>query len=177
MSLSLLGPDMLETIAYLARCVPHGVFIEVGVYKGGTARVMADIANERSVPIHLFDTFTGIPDKGPFDLHHNIGDFGDTSVDAVRQLIPEAIIHQGYFPDTVPRDLFGISFVHVDCDQYSGAMGAINVLWPRMIQGGVMLFDDYECTSGVTKAVNDRFSPNHILKTPQGRAVLLRGWR
>jgi len=131
----------LEHTAWLASLTPPGAFVEVGVYKGGCAWYLERIAQRQGRELHLFDTFTGIPHKGPGD-HHNVGDFGDTSLEAVKAAVPSAIFHAGVFPDTLPADLMDIAFVHCDVDQTESVRAVINQLWGRMVIGGVMAFDD-----------------------------------
>jgi hypothetical protein len=148
---------MLET----ARETPSGPFVEVGVYKGGSAWHLAQLAQEQGRELHLFDTFSGIPYAEPGD-NHNVGDFADTSADVVAAAIPYAVLHVGLFEDRLPVDLTGIAFAHIDCDQYRSALAVIGMLGPRMLPGGVMWFDDYNCTWGVTKAVNDAFGADSV---------------
>ncbi len=58
---SLLGAEQLAALATLARATPPGDFAEVGVYRGGSAQVLYEIAQEQNRTLHLFDTFTGTP--------------------------------------------------------------------------------------------------------------------
>lgn len=131
----------LEQTAALARETPLGAFAEVGVYKGGCAWHLAQVATEQGRELHLFDTFAGIPFKGDED-HHKVGDFGDTSVEAVRAAVPMAQFHVGVFPDTLPANLPALAFVHCDVDQTESVRAVINHLWGRVVPGGVMAFDD-----------------------------------
>lgn len=163
---SLLARGTLNSLAALAALAPAGRFAEVGVYKGGSAEVLAKFGRE----LHLFDTFSGIPIADPDDSHR-VGDFGDASLSAVRALLPDAVFHVGVFPGTLPRELVGFAFVHVDCDQYASTRDCIARLWPRVVPNGIMLFDDYDCTWGATRAVDE--SSLNIWRTPQGRAFAI----
>ena len=53
----------------------EGEIAEVGVYKGGTARILARACPQKTV--HLFDTFAGMPEVRPEIDSHKPGDFGD----------------------------------------------------------------------------------------------------
>ena len=66
------------------RC--DGEIAECGVYKGGTAKILAELAPGR--PIHLFDTFEGMPETDPLRDLHSAGDFADTSIGSVRSTWP-----------------------------------------------------------------------------------------
>lgn len=157
-------------MSVLASASPPGCLVEVGVYKGGSAWHLAKIAAIQNRTLHLFDTFSGIPFSDEVDNHHE-GDFADTSLVAVRAAIPDAVFHVGEFPATLPDDLVGIAFVHVDCDQYRSTQDAIACLFPRIVVRGVMLFDDYDCTRGATLAVQEAFG-NAVERTTMGRAYV-----
>lgn len=169
---SLLHEGTIESLLAVARSAPPGDFAEFGVYKGGCAERIADLAREQGRALYLFDTFTGIPVKDEIDTHR-IGDFNDTSVDAVRAGIPDAIIVQGVFPGTLegmkfPRPL---AFIHVDADQYASVKAAIEHFPPLMCSGGAMIFDDYKCLEGATLAFEEWGQPFTL--TAQGKPV----WR
>ncbi len=61
------------------------------------------------------------------------------------------------------------SLVHFDCDLYSPTKHSIEVLWPLLSRGGVMLFDEYGIHDwpGETKAVDEYFAdkPHVKIKT------------
>jgi predicted O-methyltransferase YrrM len=137
--------------------MPPGDFVEVGVYKGGSAAELAKVAKEQGRVLWLFDTFTGTPCEHALDSHHKIGDFSDTSVEAVRQLIPGAKFVVGDCRETLKGKSARakIAFAHIDCDQYESVRACIRELGPRMAPGGVMWFDDYRCTNGATYAVDE----------------------
>lgn len=172
MSLSLIRGDMLDRMRHLAAGTPPGALVEVGVYKGGSAEVLQLVAREQGRGLYLFDTFTGIPMQGPHD-RHAVGDFADTSVEAVRALVPRAEIFVGLFPDTYPAhvaDRIGpVAFVHADADQYESTIAIGRHLGPRMVPGGLMLFDDY-CLEGCRMAILEMF-PAHEQLT-DGRALV-----
>lgn len=170
---SLLNPHTLDTLVAIAEGAPNGNFAEFGVYKGGSAARLAVVARAQSRVLYLFDTFTGIPFKGPID-GHNVGDFNDTSVDLVRAAIPDAVIVEGIFPDSLFRmkdPPHRLAFVHVDADQYESVRAAIEQFPRYMVQGGIMVFDDYNCLDGATKAIQDWGARLEI--TAQGKAL----WR
>lgn len=168
---SLIGEDLAKVLMEFASTTPDGPIVEVGVYKGGSAWYLSKVAREQRRELHLFDTFTGIPCALPED-NHKVGDFGDTSVDAVMDAIPDAHFHVGVFPETLPDDLQGIAFVHADCDQYESAVAVIEYLVPRMVPGGIIVWDDYLCTWGVTKAVDEAFG-NRVQLTRHRRGYVV----
>ena len=168
---SLLGPGSIISMLELAEGSPAGgCFVEVGVYKGGAAWHLAQLARAQGRGLHLFDTFTGIPEAIPADTH-KVGDFADTSYDMVRERIPDAVFHVGVFPNTIPAGMHPIAFAHIDCDQFMSTHAAITRL--PMMPGGIMLFDDYQCTTGATRAVLEAFGEDGFRLTKQGKAYVI----
>jgi O-methyltransferase len=169
--LSVMGEPCVRDMLTLAAETPRdGCFVEFGVYRGGSAWHLARLASEQARACHLFDTFTGIPERSCYDDRHSVGDFADTDLVSVQALIPSAIFHIGTFPDTM-SDIGAIAFAHVDCDQYVSCVAAIEHFLPRMLRHGIMLFDDYGATSGVTKAVDEAFKRFYL--TAQGKAYVV----
>jgi hypothetical protein len=142
----------------LARKAPAGIFIEVGVNKGGTAFYLNEIVKKRGYEFWLFDTFEGMPESTEGLDSHPVGDFADCSYETVRKLIPNAQIFKGFFPETLPSHIPPIAFAHIDCDQYESIKQCIIRLMPYLADGGIMYFDDYGCLAGATKAI-DEFCP------------------
>ncbi len=142
------------------RC--DGDIAECGVYKGGTAKILAELAPSR--PLHVFDTFEGMPETDPAHDLHKAGDFSDTSLASVRDYLSDhknATCVEGLIPGSleVIHDRT-FSFVHIDLDIYSAIKGACEFFYPRMQPGGVLLFDDYGYPScpGARAAVDEFFS-------------------
>jgi hypothetical protein len=164
---SLLTQARLDTIAallYATSGVP-GDLAEVGVYRGGSAKVIATIRPDRV--LHLFDTFAGMPVDDLFPEGHRQGDF-DVKLEDVKSYLDglNVAFHVGAFPHTaaeLPEDAV-FSFVHVDGDIYQTTRLAIDYFWPRMAPGGVMVFDDYRWPAcpGVARAVDEFFGKVNV---------------
>jgi O-methyltransferase len=158
----------IEALRELAWLAPPGCFLELGVYQGGSAWHLAQIARTTGRALYLYDTFDGIPHALPEDVHR-VGDFGDTSFELVRRAIPDAHVAVGVFPDSLVA-MPTIALAHVDCDQYESVNAACRVLPPLMAPGGVLLFDDYECLPGARRAVDEHFAVREF--TPLGKAIV-----
>lgn len=173
---SIVPERALNDLLAVAKAAPPGSFAEFGVYQGGAAQHLAEIARSQGRALYLFDTFTGIPFRGEHDVHR-VGDFGDTSVEAVRELIPDAVIVEGIFPGSSRGMVFDapLAFVHVDADQFQSVLSACLFFPDHMAPGGVMLFDDYNCLDGATRAVDTWARANEYTfdVTEQGKAL----WR
>lgn len=184
---TLLSPAALTTLERLAESAPKGCFVEVGVFRGGSAQRLYRIAEREGREIWLFDTFVGLVERSkPLDPipvgHFDAG--GVPAAQALQRALPNAFITMGVFPDVfaVQPGLFAplrdIAFAHVDCDQYASIKRSLDALWPRMVSGGIILCDDYDALHGAYAAVNEaawalaQTPRSKIELTPEGKAVL-----
>jgi len=136
-----------------------GKMAEVGVYKGGTALLLAK-SNPRK-HLYLFDTFDGMPAVSEHDLHHK-GDFKDTSIEHIEKLLigcSNYSVHKGLFPqdtsDVIKDEQF--SLVHLDCDIYSSVKESLEFFYDKVVPGGIIVFDDYNAPTcpGAKLAVDE----------------------
>jgi O-methyltransferase len=159
-----------------------GDVAEIGVYRGGTARLLArTLAGAKT--IHLFDTFAGMPRTDPRrDVHHFEGDFDDTSLAEVQRYLGDCeglVFHAGRFPETTaPVRDHRFALVHVDVDIYRSVLDCCEFFYPRMERGGIMLFDDYGFLScpGAKMAVDEFFAdkPERPCYLPTGQCFTIR---
>ncbi len=163
--LTLLTPDRIRTIADLAiqcRSLPGNV-AELGVYRGGVSIMLAQLLPLKTV--YAFDTFCGIPNANPaFDVHRN-GEFADVgdvlaTLAEYRNIAPVI----GVFPASAEGIEGQFCVAHFDGDTYQSCVDFIAYFVPRMVVGGVLIFDDFGWTKcqGVTKAINEAFEPSRI---------------
>ncbi len=161
---SLLSQDKLEVIRELAESARQlpGAAAEVGVYKGGSAHLIASTLPDKKV--YLFDTFTGMPFQGETDLHQ-VGEFADTSLVSVLLALTglnNVVLLPGIFPDETGHvvALQSFCFVHLDADQYRSTADALRFFYPRLEPGGFIVFDDYGWRNcpGVKTAVDEFFA-------------------
>ena len=141
--------------------------VEFGAYRGGNALFMAHVlrATAPGAKVYALDTFAGMPAVDVARDLHGPGDFQDTSLSDLSARrdalgLDNLVLVQGLFEDTFPGLVaqgarFGLA--HIDCDIYSGAKYAVEAVWPRMAQGGYVVFDDADTSSciGATEAAED----------------------
>jgi hypothetical protein len=168
---SLISAGTLLDLAAVAGSTPSGCFVEVGVYRGGSAAFLYQVAEAQGRTLHLFDTFAGHTVIDPAHDNvacHYMGRFAENadSLADLRRAMPHAVFHVGTFPDTLgedpPTPTQGIAFVHADVDVYWPTRAICEILPARMVPGGVIWFDDYpylEGCPGVVEAVNEAFGP------------------
>lgn len=157
-----------------------GEAAEVGVYKGGTAKLLALSLPHKT--LHLFDTFAGMPATSAEFDKHRIGDFSDTSLDVVQERLKDCHnvrFYAGLFPATSgPVEGAKFSLVHVDADIYDSVRACCEFFYPRLEKDAVMLFDDYGFPTcpGARKAVDEFFSdkPEMPFYLPTGQCWIVR---
>ena len=113
---------------------------EFGVYKGTTARYIANSCGKRN--LYLFDSFEGLPQD--WDKNYKKGDF---RLKKMPNLPHRAIIYKGWFDKRIRTFLSDykspLSFIHIDSDLYSSAKTVLFSLNDRIIPGTVILFDEF----------------------------------
>jgi O-methyltransferase len=173
---------MLFQFAKLTSELPGDV-AEVGVYKGGTARLLAlTFAPRAKKALHLFDTFEGMPLTDTSVDHHRKGDFADTSLPAVQRQLNgcgEVHFYKGFFPETAgPIENSRFCMVHIDADIYQSVKDSCAFFYPRLEKGGILIFDDYGFPScpGARKAVDEFLSdkPEVPFYLPSGQCFIVR---
>jgi hypothetical protein len=165
-----------------------GDLAELGVYKGNTASLLAQIARSRGATAYLLDTFSGFSklDIKGVDANAREQSFSDTSLEAVRALVGEENVQYipGYFPETasqIPNDA-SFCLVHIDCDLYAPIFNALEYFYPRMVPGGYLIVHDYTSLlwNGAEKAVDEFFAdkPEPVIPLPDGAgSVVIRKFR
>lgn len=158
----------------------NGNVAEIGVYRGGTARLLAEIFKSKDKKIYLFDTFSGMPTSDSYKDLHKEGDFDDTSLENIKYYLRDyenVRFCPGFFPVTTkPMEDTTFCFVHVDADIYTSIMDSCKFFYPRMEKGGIIVFDDYGFLNcpGVKMAVEEFFSdkPETPCYLPSGQCVI-----
>lgn len=156
---SLLAPTTIEEMVQYATQTPWGCFVEIGVYKGGSAFHLAALAKRQGRLFFGYDTFTGIPVSDPAIDCHQVGDFGDTDYESVCAAIPSGKFIKGLFPDSMLETMPPVAFAHLDVDQYESYLNCIDAIRPLMVRGGIIWMDDPDVSHlpGASAACFDRF--------------------
>jgi O-methyltransferase len=157
----------------LKRDVP-GDFVECGVFGGAQAAAMAlslhgTIGPSSTRRVHLFDSFTGIPEGGEHDTNwtHPAGTSACSLEGVMSNMaqwgIDESLLvyHKALFSEVL-RDfhamtVFGerkIAVLRIDCDLYESTRVCIEQLYPLVSPGGWIICDDF-ALPGARKAIDD----------------------
>jgi O-methyltransferase len=144
-----------------------GDVAEVGVYRGGSARLICEARGNRA--LHLFDTFEGLPNTDRLDARFGAKQYV-ASFEKVQHYLaafPNVNIYKGLFPATSdPIADKRFSFVHLDVDLYQPTRDSLEFFYSRVNAGGMILIHDYLWAEGVRKAVQEFFAsrPETILE-------------
>lgn len=160
-----------------------GCMAEVGVYQGGSARLIRRAGISRS--LHLFDTFDegmpepaktdtsvlwGPPRKGQFScpLNKVKGHLGNSQ---------NVYFHPGLFPTTgedVKTEKF--SFVHSDVGLFESTRGVLDFFYPRLVRGGIIISHDFATAVGVRQAFAEFFRdlPEPVIELPGNQGMVVK---
>jgi O-methyltransferase len=183
---ALVWEDRAYVIHMLSKHCSHlrGDFAECGVYKGGTAFLIADVIKASPEKgLHLFDTFMGMP-ATTMEERDGIasGALGDTSLDDVELYLREfsfVRFHAGLIPDTLASvKQCSFAFVHVDVDTFNTTLDCCQFFYDRLVPGGVLLCDDYgvpiyNVKAAIDSFFNDKPESPIVLGTGQCMAIKL----
>jgi O-methyltransferase len=144
----------LQTVVWAVEQVRRldGDFVELGVFKGHTTHFIADYVDfaDWSRRWWLYDTFEGIPKDqldpgwekadaaaygGTFSYEGVKASFADfPNIDVIKGRVPEILLERS--PDK-------IAFLHMDLNNATAEIQALDLLYDRIVRGGVIVFDDY----------------------------------
>ena len=164
-----------------------GDYVELGVFRGHTTLFCAEYVGFQDWPRRwwLYDTFEGIPDDqvaaGWETSNKNLYQ-GTFSVEEVRERfahMPNIDIIQGRVPEVLAQGSPDrIAFMHIDMNNPTAEIGALDALYERVSSGGVILFDDYCWATARAQYVaeNAWFAKRgqRILPLPTGQGLFIK---
>ena len=156
-----------------------GDIVEVGTYRGGSAKLIAEA--EPNKEIHLFDTFTGLPEVSK-DLdasRFSTGQYATplANVEAYLKAYPHVHLYPGFFPETAgPIKDKKYSFVHLDVDIYQSTKDSLAFVYERVSPGGAILSHDYSTAEGVRKAFTEFFAdkPEAVIELMSSQCLVIK---
>lgn len=173
----------LYQLGVQARKVP-GDILEVGVWRGGTAAILAHSAPEKIV--YAADTFRGVVKASDWEPYKD-GAHADTTREIVIELLERQmctknyVLLEGIFPEQTGSDVAGKTFslVHIDVDVYASARDVFIFVWDNVAFGGIVVFDDYGFVSacpGVFRFVEElrRDNDKLFIPGPSGHGYIMK---
>ena len=178
--------SLLNAVSYVIDEQLPGDFAECGVWRGGSVMAMALQLQRLNVTdrrIWLYDTFAGMTAPTTEDVvavtgesassmmdRTELGDGNNVWAHATRGDVEANVATTGYpaqnfvfvegdvantLKESVPER---ISLLRLDTDWYQSTRLGLEVLYPRLVIGGVCILDDYGHWEGARKAVDDYFA-------------------
>lgn len=180
----------------LAEGVDHlmGDIVECGVWRGGMIAGFAFFSKYHH-HYYLFDSFEGLPapkeldgksaadwaaGKHPSTYWDNCRAEIEFASNIMSQTGKKHTIVKGWFNDTIPGFQFQnkISILRLDGDWYDSTIICLKNLYPNVLQGGLIIIDDYYTWDGCSRAVHDYLSSiksiSKISRTPNGVAYIIK---
>jgi hypothetical protein len=180
----------LMSVALRSSVLGKGAIVECGTWRGGMSAGMVEMGGPKR-HYYFFDSFEGLPPVQDIDgpaakewqgntaapTYYNncsasLGDFRESI--GMTGCPPENItILKGFFEDTLPAfDPPPIAVLRLDGDWYESTMICLERFWDHVLEGGLVLIDDYYAWDGCAKAVHDflakRQAPERIHQGPVG---------
>jgi O-methyltransferase len=186
----------LHTLAWAAKHALklEGDFVECGVFEGFMSSTLAEYLDfgKCGKTFYLYDTFEGFSPKysspADFGVHHEFFAFAQSvygrpglhaSVVERFKQYPNIKVIRGVVPDVLLQESPAkIAYCHIDLNSPAAEVGALNVLFDRIVPGGIVIFDDYGWREfAKQKDAEDVFAAERgytILELPTGQGMLIK---
>jgi predicted O-methyltransferase YrrM len=177
--------NLAKAVEHLCQARVAGDLVECGVWRGGSLMTMALAllhCGDGTRRLYGFDTFAGMTQAGPNDQliggpHFNEiiakGTPGQRELYTAKaplELVQENLASTGFpkerlelvvgdvlqtLPDQAPEQ---IALLRLDTDFYASTKHELETLYPRLVEGGILLIDDYGCFRGSKEATDEYFA-------------------
>lgn len=171
--------------------VSHFNFVECGVADGVSAffalrEMYGNKKCKNNFTMHLYDSWMVMRKEGlnESELSH-VGRYAELNIDKTKRNLAEfkdnTVYHQGYIPESFinkPESPAQIVYLHIDLNSAGPTLDTLDFFFPRLVRGGVILFDDYAWEGYEdTKDTVDRYFEDKqgiMMKLPTGQAIYYR---
>lgn len=159
----------------------EGDFVECACYKGTTVRVICDAVDFANYPdrhYYLYDLF----DHDPSLPHHAMPEHSKQLYAQVKKRFEgfkNVTVTQGKVPEVLAEAApQKIAFMHLDLNNADAEIGALDVLFERMVPGAVLILDDYGWLGyRAQKLAEDPWFAKYgyrVLEMPTGQGFLIK---
>lgn len=177
--------ELYNSLEYIRLNNINGDVVECGVWKGGNILGVMEYLHHYKIDkkIWLFDTFEGMtaPEENDIDLNNNHASnmlhipvvLAKSPIEEVKENlsksnfnkeklifvigdVSETLIDQNNIPEK-------ISLLRLDTDWYKSTKDELFFLYPKLVENGVLIVDDYGHWQGSKKAVDEYFYGQNIL--------------
>lgn len=182
--------EYIRSIRYVEAKQTRGAIVECGVWRGGNLALAGMLRNQLKFgrEIWAYDTFAGMTAPTEHDQkaigtvdtvkkfqslqtsQHNewcYASLEDVQANFAALVGPEAQLRTVVGPvqetlcneQNLPEE---IALLRLDTDFYDSTKVEMEVLYPRLASGGVLIIDDYGEWAGARKAVDEYFDGQHV---------------
>jgi len=167
--------------------------VECGVCDGLTAffalRELSGRKEEGKISkfrMHLYDSWMPMRDGDLSASEANaVWHYDNSDVQRVKKNLHEfrenVIYHQGYIPESLvsqPQPPKSMVYLHIDLNSAKATLESLKFFYPRLVDGGVIIFDDYgSVLYSDTKVIVDKFFADKsgiLMPLPTGQAIYFR---
>jgi len=162
--------------------------VECGVEWGYTAFfALKTLTNNdkkiNSFSMHLYDAWQDMREEELLESEYwHLNLYKNLDIESTKKNLIEfkenLIFHQGYIPDSLmekPDPPDTISYLHIDLNSAKPTEYALEFFYPRLVGGGVILFDDYgwDAYEDTKNTIENFFKdkPGLLMKIPTGQAI------
>lgn len=162
----------------------EGDFVEFGCYVGTTSVFLAELLASSDRKLWLFDSFMGLPEKTAEDSSPAGEQFQPGKLLAPKKVLEKNLarfdrrsirIKKAWFSDLGAQDVpDSIAFAFLDGDYYHSILDPLQLIWPRLADGAVVIVDDYanEALPGAARAVDEWVKTHNLqVQTEQSLAI------
>jgi O-methyltransferase len=163
-----------------------GSVVEFGCYVGTTSLFIQRLLlkYQRAQSFHVYDSFEGLPEKHDIDMsaagtQFKAGELAASKAEFIKNFrkagLPLPHIHKGWFESLTSNDIpKQICFAFLDGDYYESILTPLQLIWPHLSPGAVLIVDDYhnQALPGAAKAV-DEWLKMHPVKSIRVQASLV----
>ncbi len=174
--------SLIKAFEYVNKFKIAGDFVECGVYTGGNVMILKKLIekNKLNKKIYAYDTFEGMTAPTSYDVKIDgtiakkkfKKNWANCSLDKVKQNFKETKLNtqnikfiKGKVENTlkIKKNLpKKISILRLDTDFYESTKSELQKLYPLLVEGGVLIIDDYGSWLGAKKATDEYFSNKKI---------------
>jgi len=177
-------------IRYIARFVKTTKFnfCECGVAEGMSAffalkEICVNNRIGKNFSMHLYDAWDAMKKENLLVSElSNVGRYAQLDINVTKKNLFEfkenLTFHQGYIPDSFqqpPDPPKSIVYLHIDLNSSKPTRSALEFFYPRLVSGGIILFDDYGWIGYEdTRKIVDEFFDDKagiLFTSPTGQAI------
>ena len=158
----------------------EGDFVECGAYTGVGVKTIVDYLGGVRFPkdFWLYDVF----EHEEWMLHHAGPEHGPRLEAKVREKFsayPQVKIFKGSIPEVFEaQSPESIAYLHIDLNEPEGEIAALDVLFDRVVPGGIVILDDYEWSLYRAQKIAEDpwFEARHyrVFPLPTGQGIVIK---